>query len=1142
MSWSPDQELVVFATGAKTLLTMTKDFEILVENAIDAVPLKSLTSTTNAANILLSKAQDPSRVSISWRADGQMFAVNSVDDDGSHWIRMWERDGTLFSKTEPVQGLEHNLHYRPDGSIIGATQYLSNKAQTNVLFFERNGLQHYDFQLDKGQANVKSIQWNITSDVLCVHFTPSGKSEDVVQLWFRNNYHWYLKQELVYPTVPSLVYWDQEVALRLHVFVEASYFRYDYTWDHSSPTVLKKENACVMAVIDGPNVRFTPFRFALVPPPMYTDSITCSSNVNRVSFYDVDTLLVQLSNGSIEIYKLGSNNKPPKFGLPPNKVGDLKIENEEHDRIRRLRLVTLVSNDTFYGVDPSEGSRGDTLVRVVFSSEDLSIVAIEEIPYPEKLMQLVYHDATQKLFVEAVEGALFEQPIDDLPIEREESFLQPCQVVSACIMGDGEEVLVGLTDRGVLFIQSNIAASNCSSFALHDKFLLFTTYAHKLRLIPLYLNVHDAMELAVANPVSKFDETFREIERGAKLVRVVPQDIRVVLQMPRGNLEGIYPKAIILAHLSNLLNNFDYGTAVTISRKYILDMNLIYDHNPKEFLKRAEEFVDKVETPDYLNLFISELRNGDVTLEKYGGYVRDPNATPTSDDYEQKVGRVCRALRDALEKKPTKKYITSLLTTYAKNYPPQLEEALEKIRSLRVDELQSGRETSLSESALKYLIFLADVSLLYDTALGMYDFDLVLLVAQNSQKDPKEYLPFLADLQKQETYLQRYNINMYLSRFERALQNIVLAGPEHFELSLKLIKTQKLFKPALELYKSDADKLKIIYEAYGDYLQSVNEYQQAAFAYMQSGNLEKAQEAFKEAGMYKYAFTLCKELKQSDSEIRYLAQDIVTVLSRQENIVGAAFVTREYLKDDEEAILILTKNCVWDEALRIAHISKRTDLIETHIKYAINEAYEERISEFESNKEKLVKYLERLGQLREEKRKLLEEQLRQQMQNDDEFGEDMPRDLDAFSDTSSVQSGASGYSGVSVLSTTSVSSHYSDRTERNKKKRTKLRKGSPFEEDNLVSRIASLIPIDENLKDVHTLLEALLYFGNLSDAKKLQVLLRSILAIVYEHQALYEEPFLLPLVEQQKVPIQKIPRKVKDIVGDVQWELDLLDF
>ena len=49
-------------------------------------------------------------------------------------------------------------------------------------------------------------------------------------------------------------------------------------------------------------------------------------------------------------------------------------------------------------------------------------------------------------------------------------------------------------------------------------------------------------------------------------------------------------------------------------------------------------------------------------------------------------------------------------------------------------ESPTGRWTVTTEEALKYLLFLVDVNNLYDVALGMYDFDLVLMVAQKSQK------------------------------------------------------------------------------------------------------------------------------------------------------------------------------------------------------------------------------------------------------------------------------------------------------------------------------------------------------------------------------------------------------------------------
>ena len=49
----------------------------------------------------------------------------------------------------------------------------------------------------------------------------------------------------------------------------------------------------------------------------------------------------------------------------------------------------------------------------------------------------------------------------------------------------------------------------------------------------------------------------------------------------------------------------------------------------------------------------------------------------------------------------------------------------------------------MAEEALKYLLFLVDVNELYDVALGTYDFDLVLMVAEKSQKVRSQTCSFI---------------------------------------------------------------------------------------------------------------------------------------------------------------------------------------------------------------------------------------------------------------------------------------------------------------------------------------------------------------------------------------------------------------
>lgn len=110
-----------------------------------------------------------------------------------------------------------------------------------------------------------------------------------------------------------------------------------------------------------------------------------------------------------------------------------------------------------------------------------------------------------------------------------------------------------------------------------------------------------------------------------------------------------------------------------------------------------------------------------------------------------------------------------------------------------VEVFESDSSPDVVEDAVKYIIFLVDADQLFDTALGMYDFSLVIMIAQHAQKastfyikpltrtlihpqDPREYLPFLRELRALDKYYQRFRIDDHLKRYESALKNLNLAG------------------------------------------------------------------------------------------------------------------------------------------------------------------------------------------------------------------------------------------------------------------------------------------------------------------------------------------------------------------------------
>ncbi len=111
-------------------------------------------------------------------------------------------------------------------------------------------------------------------------------------------------------------------------------------------------------------------------------------------------------------------------------------------------------------------------------------------------------------------------------------------------------------------------------------------------------------------------------------------------------------------------------------------------------------------------------------MELYKDLKRDAARAPVP---STKVNDLCGALR-ALVESDVVKYVETILTTHVCKQPPDYEAGLRVL-------LQVQKEhPEIAQEAIKYIIFLSNVNQLFDVALGMYDFQLVLMVAQYSQK------------------------------------------------------------------------------------------------------------------------------------------------------------------------------------------------------------------------------------------------------------------------------------------------------------------------------------------------------------------------------------------------------------------------
>ena len=491
------------------------------------------------------------------------------------------------------------------------------------------------------------------------------------------------------------------------------------------------------------------------------------------------------------------------------------------------------------------------------------------------------------------------------------------------------------------------------------------------------------------NAISKGYEP-RAVERGACLVSVVQDCPMVIIQLPRGSLESLHPRALILPFVMRLIESEEYGQAFTMMRRHKVDLNLFVDMTPVHFLKRGalEKIINQVCNIDHLNLFIACLSNTDCTKYKFPiptwfcshsleGIDNDKETvareiSTKSFDFNSKVNQVCSKMRPVMmeaqkcghdssaETIKSDHFLHPILCTFAKESPPKLEQALDLIKSsanvkdLPVKTTKSPLLSENSQNSLKYLAFLADYKELFNTALGMYDYELAKAVARNSQMDPKIYVPMLKRLSELPEFVAKYEVDLKLERFESALINLFRSGDGnknasemelHFQTCLDFVEEHRLHKRGIALFYDKPDYRRKIMISLGEILLEEGKGNLALgiFLAAEPKDFSGAKRAARRCGDWRTYFACLSEqlLDENDGkkmvivhkEIKATAADIAAEISvgcdmqsRRENFSCASRIYLEYCHDTATAIDMLISAEMWFEGRRIALMHHRNDL------------------------------------------------------------------------------------------------------------------------------------------------------------------------------------------------------------------------
>ena len=759
---------------------------------------------------------------MAWRNDGQVLAV-SLPLESSRRILFFNYppSGAALAPvaiSEPVAGgLDPTLAWAGD---LVASSAVHPSGRQEILFFERNGLRHGEFTAN---LRVSHLSWNCNGSILAVT-TTSG----MVQLWQMSNYRWYLKQSL-----PALqVFWHPEspYSFCCHQGSKSSLLYVEMTAGVARSYGLN-DSLNIVAVVDGMSLLLTPFSICNIPPPMCYEEMQmkCEDgnfSISSVStFVDGDVGLMAVAVGPvIQLYQV----KRPS------------LESATFERIQQFSTDAFVSQALVISV---------TSVLVRFIDGSLASLTLDGLEWHLKRISCKDHFGLLvwaseggnihggRAFLQDYEGAVYRIDGEKVSLDIIGGHFAPW----LGILASDDTVVLSTNQHGTLFLNGTPIylpnADTCTSVLVTADLVIVSTTGSALHFIPIWRMLsHD--HLKQLDESSSSEERLRKTEPGATIVTVVPSASSLVLQMPRGNLETIYPRAMVLAGIRTLLDQLNYAAAYAACRRHSIDLNILYDHNPTMWEATVSQFVNQLlsgdaktlrATTEHLNLFISTLRPESVVKTRYG--LERLEAPPVPAD---KINRICKAIRNVLDRNNLATNVECLMATFAAQTPPDYRSALLQIvllsemsqkppLSIYQEEEDTPPQFVINETiekALEFLIFLVpQIDVLFKEALALYNLPLALSIARRSSLDPSDYVPFLEALERMPLAQRSFRIDAYLGNYARALVHLhrSIDGGLDEEI-LDYVRTHGLYPQAISLYGGDEAKRRILLVEYAEKL------------------------------------------------------------------------------------------------------------------------------------------------------------------------------------------------------------------------------------------------------------------------------------------------------------------------------------
>lgn len=317
--------------------------------------------------------------------------------------------------------------------------------------------------------------------------------------------------------------------------------------------------------------------------------------------------------------------------------------------------------------------------------------------------------------------------------------------------------------------------------------------------------------------------------------------------------------------------------------------------------------------------------------------------------------------------------------------------------------------------------------------------------------DPREYLPFLQELQDNEPLRRKFLIDDYLGNYEKALEHLSEIDKDGnvSEEVIDYVESHDLYKHGLALYRYDSEKQNVIYNIYAKHLSSNQMYTDAAVAYEMLGKFKEAMGAYQSAKRWREAMSIA--VQKFPEEVESVAEELISSLTFEHRYVDAADIQLEYLDNVKEAVALYCKAYRYDIASLVAIKAKKDELLEEVVDPGLGEGFGIIAELLADCKGQINSQLRRLRELRAKKEENPYAFYGQETEQADDVSV-------APSETSTQESFFTRYTGkTGGTAKTGASRRTAKNKRREERKRARGKKGTIYEEEYLVQSVGRLI-------------------------------------------------------------------------------------